>query len=100
MGFRKETRSEVSWCHALPCDASAAVADLSENYVQMRKCEWRPKKNLHRKLAEFSVQMRMETKTQRKGVYHKLIEFSAGLLFHSIKWGHPKIVTPEASRPP
>ena len=34
--FRKDTRSGVSWCHPLPCDAFAAVTDLSKNYVQMR----------------------------------------------------------------
>ena len=35
-GFRGDTRSGVSWCHLLPCDASAAVTDLGESYVQMR----------------------------------------------------------------
>ena len=43
--------------------------------------------------------MRVENKLQKKGLQHKLVEVSAGLWFHSIKWGHPKIVTPEASRP-
>ena len=42
--------------------------------------------------------MRIETKIKKKGLHHKLVEFSAGLWFHMIKWGHPKIVTPEASR--
>ena len=34
--FRGNTRSGVSWCHLLSCDASAAVTDLGESYVQMR----------------------------------------------------------------
>ena len=34
--FRSDARSGVSLCHLLPCDAPAAVTDLSENYVQMR----------------------------------------------------------------
>ena len=35
-GFRGDTRSEISLCHDLSPDSSAAVTDLGENYVQMR----------------------------------------------------------------
>ena len=34
--FGGETRRGVSWCHRVPYDASAAVTDLGENYVQIR----------------------------------------------------------------
>ena len=34
--FRGDTRSGISWCHFLSCDASAAMTDLGGNYVQMR----------------------------------------------------------------
>ena len=54
-GFCNDTGSGVSWSHLLPCDASEAVTDLSENYVQMRM---ETKKNLHR-------QMGIETKKKR-----------------------------------
>ena len=74
-GVRVDTRSRVSQCHALPYDASAAVTDFGENYVQSRM---ETKKDLQRKLAQFSVQMRMETKL-KKGLHHKSVEFSTGL---------------------
>ena len=50
-GIRGDTRSGVCGCHTLQCDASAAVTDLGESYVQMQ----------------------METK--KKGLHHKLVEF-------------------------
>ena len=43
--FLGDTRSGVLWCHTLSCDASAAVTDLRENYVQMRMGT--KKKGLH-----------------------------------------------------
>ena len=45
VGFLGDTRSGVFWCHPLSFDASAAVTDLVENYVQMRtetKKKWSP----------------------------------------------------------
>ena len=62
-GFLGDTRSGVFWCNPLSFDASAAVTDLVENYVQMRR----------------------ETK-KKKGLRHRLEEFSAGLWFRIIKW--------------
>ena len=61
--FRSDTRSGVSLCHPLPCDASAAVTDLCPNYVQMRTET--KKKVSYRKLAEPSVRMRVEKKKKR-----------------------------------
>ena len=71
MKFRSDTWSGVSLCHPLSRDASAAVTDLSKNYVQMRMET--EKKVLDRKLAESSVRMRVEKK--RKGLHRKLAEF-------------------------
>ena len=61
-----------------PGDASAAVTDLSENYVQMRKCEWRHKKNLHRHKKEISGVFDPNAdgnQNTKKGVHHKLVVF-------------------------
>ena len=41
--FRGDTQSGISWCHPLPCNASAAVTDLSKNYVQMQMMETKKK---------------------------------------------------------
>ena len=44
--FRGVTRNGVSWCHPLPCDASAAVTDFGKHFVQIQ-IETK-KKDLHR----------------------------------------------------
>ena len=99
-GFRKDTRSGVLWCHALPCDGSAAVTDLSETYFQMRKCEWRPKKNLHCKLVEFSVQMRMETKIQKKRSSPQIDRVFGRIMVSQHKMGSPQNRDTQGKPPP
>ena len=99
-GFRGDTRSEISLCHDLSPDSSAAVTDLGENYVQTRMQTNKRKKRSSPQNSGGFGRNAVRDQNKRKSHHRKLVEFSAKLRFYIIKWCDPKMVTPWACRPP
>ena len=84
-GFRGDTRSGIWWCHPFSCNASEAITELGENFVQVLM-ETKKKSSPHIS----------EVFGRKFGENVKILI----LRFHTIKWYHSKMVTPGAGRPP
>ena len=78
VGFRSDTRSGISWCHALSRDASKAVTDLGENIVPNADGD-----------------QKKRSSPQISGVFGRKLSNC----FHIIKWCHLKVVTPGRAAP-
>ena len=69
VGLCRDSGRGILWCHQLSCDASAAVTDLGENYVQMRmETKTRSSLQIRGVLAGNSVKFLILWFTSRNGV--------------------------------